>query len=564
MKSKFIYQLLILFAIISLELISCKSERGIMTEKLQTFISTFEQKAVPSFKDYTSTYFDATISGKKEDYDRAAELQIKFNKIFTNKDDFKLLKEIKESNAISDELLNRQLDVLYRAYLKNQIDEKKLEEMIKLQMEIENKFSTFRAKVRGKSVTDNEIEETLKNSTDSKLLKETWEASKQIGSLVSSDVLKLVRMRNETAKELGFNNYHEMSLKLAEQDPNEIEKIFDDLYERTQDVYAQIKNEIDDYLAKRYKISKAQLMPWHYQNRFFQEAPKIYEVNLDGYYRDKNLVELTEKFYTSINLPIKDIIERSDLFEKDGKYQHAYCIDIDRAGDVRVVCNIKPNYNWMNTMLHEYGHAVYSKFIDHNLPWTLREEAHTFTTEAIAMLFGRLASNAQWLKDMIKINSDEVEKIKDESFKSLRLEQLVFSRWAQVMYRFEKSMYENPDQDLNSLWWDLVEKYQLLKRPAGRNNPDWASKIHIALYPAYYHNYMLGELLASQFNNYICTNVLKVNSKDLQSFYNSSEVGNYLIEKVFKPGNRYYWNEMIEKATGEKLTSKYYAEQFVK
>ncbi|MCX8011421.1 MAG: M2 family metallopeptidase, partial [Ignavibacteria bacterium] len=201
MKSKFIYQLILVCTIVLVGLISCKSEKGLMTEKLKTFISNFEQKAIPAFKDYTSTYFNATISGKKEDYDKAAELQIKFNKIFTNKDDFKLLKEIKESNAISDELLNRQLDVLYRAYLKNQIDEKKLEEIIKLQMEIENKFSTFRAKVRGKSITDNEIEETLKNSTDSKLLKETWEASKEIGALVASDVLKLVRMRNETARE---------------------------------------------------------------------------------------------------------------------------------------------------------------------------------------------------------------------------------------------------------------------------------------------------------------------------------------------------------------------------
>ena len=44
---------------------------------------------------------------------------------------------------------------------------------------------------------------------------------------------------------------------------------------------------------------------------------------------------------------------------------------------------------------------------------------------------------------------------------------LIFSRWCQVMLRFEKGMYENPDQDLNKLWWDLVEKYQLLKRPDG-------------------------------------------------------------------------------------------------
>jgi peptidyl-dipeptidase A len=42
-----------------------------------------------------------------------------------------------------------------------------------------------------------------------------------------------------------------------------------------------------------------------------------------------------------------------------------------------------------------------------------------------------------------------------------------------------------------------------------------------------------------------------------------TEIGDYMKEKVFKPGSRYYWNEMIERATGEKLTAKYYAQQFV-
>ena len=258
------------------------------------------------------------------------------------------------------------------------------------------------------------------------------------------------------------------------------------------------------------------------------------------------------------------MIAKSDLFEKEGKYQHAYCTDIDRLGDVRVVCNVKPNYNWMGTMLHEFGHAVYSKNIDRNLPWTLREEAHTFTTEAIAMLFGRFASNPHWLVDVVGISQIEKNKIADASFNSLRLEQLVFSRWAQVVYRFEKSMYENPDQDLNKLWWDLVEKYQLLKRPENRNEPDWASKIHIALYPAYYHNYMLGELLASQLSFYINKSLLNSNDPMNQSFNGKAEVGKYLKNKIFDEGNKLYWNDMIEKATGEKLTAKYYAQQFIK
>ncbi|MCX6150785.1 MAG: M2 family metallopeptidase [Ignavibacteriales bacterium] len=562
MKSKIIYfgSFLVLLTLI----LGCgKSESEKMKEELTKFIKDYEIKVIPLTNESALAYFNASISGRKEDYDKSAEIEIKRSKIYSNKVDFAKLKKIKESNKIEDELLKRQLDIMYYAYLRNQIDDAKLEKMIKAQSEIENKFSTFRTEVNGKKLTDNQIEEILKNSKDSKELQAAWLGSKLIGRVVASDVVNLVKLRNGAAKELGFNNYHEMSLKLSEQDPQEIEKIFDELDNLTRDTFVKIKSEMDDVLAKKYNIAKEKLMPWHYQNRFFQEAPKIYSVNLDSYYKDKDIVNTTKTYYDGIGLPIDEMISKSDLYEKEGKYQHAYCTTIERNTDVRVVMNVKPNYNWMGTSLHEFGHAVYDKNIDQKLPWTLREPAHTFTTEAIAMLFGRFASNPVWMKDNLGISDAEKTKIAEDANKSLRLEQLVFSRWTQVVYRFEKSMYENPDQDLNKLWWDLVEKYQMLKRPEGRNEPDWASKIHIASYPAYYHNYQLGELFASQLSYYIADKILKSSDPKNESFYNKKEVGKYLIDNIFSVGEKYSWNTMIEKATGEKLTAKYYAKQFV-
>ena len=290
----------------------------------------------------------------------------------------------------------------------------------------------------------------------------------------------------------------------------------------------------------------------------------MYDVDLDKYYKGKDIEKLTSSYYAGIGLDITDILANSDLYEKPGKNQHAFCIDIDNEGDVRILCNIKDNSSWMNTMLHEYGHGVYDKYIDRDLPYVLRDPAHTFTTEAIAQMFGRFASNPQWLKDVVGISSKEKRAITEESLNTLRLEQLVFSRWAQVMYRFEKGMYENPDQDLNKLWWDLVEQYQMVTRPDNRQAPDWASKVHIATSPCYYHNYLLGELLASQLYYYITKEIFKSEDYKNQSFANNKAVGDYLLENIFKPGARYYWNDMIEKATGEKLTAKYYAMQFVK
>ena len=543
--------------------VSAKASVSDNEKQVKDFIQGYEAKVDPAYKKATTTEFDAQISGKENDYKKSSQAQIDLSKIYSNKDDYAVIKKLRKLK-IADKDLKRQLELIYNAYTGNQIAPEKLEAMIKLQTDIESKFNTFRADIDGKNLTDNEIENILKSSTSSAEVEKAWKGSKVIGQVVSDDIRKLVLMRNDAAKELGFKNYHQMMLKLNEQDPAQVEKLFNELDKLTRPAFVSLKKDIDASLAKKFNIPVSKLQPWHYQNRYFQEAPAIYKLDLDAYYKGKDLVQIMENYYAGIGMTADDIADRSDLYEKSGKYQHACENNMDRLSDIRVICNIKPNEYWMGTVLHEFGHGLYDKYTVKDMPWTFREPAHIFTTEAIAMMFGRMSSNPQWLHDAVGISREEQAKISDASFKIQRMTQLVFSRWAQVMYRFEKSMYENPSQDLNALWWRLVEKYQLVKKPAGRTEPDWASKIHIATAPAYYHNYLMGELLASQLNAYMVKNIIK--SKDIrnQSYAGNKEIGKYLIDKVFAPGRRLYWNDMIQQATGEKLTAKYYAKQFVK
>jgi peptidyl-dipeptidase A len=529
-----------------------------MEKRLRVFLSAYDAKVIPMYKEASITSWNANITGTDADLATSEKASFEFDKFFTDKKAFAELKEIKESNAVKDSILLRQLDLIYDAYLGKQIDTSLISTRLKMETDINKKYLNFRAKVDGKNLSDNQVEEILRNSVSSRELQAVWEAHKQIGPVVAEDIVKLVKHRNLIAKNLGFSNFHEMSLKLSDQNPAEVTATFDELDNLTRANFAQLKGEIDTFFAKRYGLKVSELQPWHYQNRFFQEAPEIYPVDFDKYYTAQDPVKLVAAFYDGIGLNVDAILARSDLYEKPGKNQHAFCTDIDRSGDVRTLDNIKPDSYWMNTILHELGHGVYSYYNDPALPFTLRDAAHTFTTEAIANLFGRMATNPQWMRNMGIIDANESAKIDEDARKSLRLQMLVFSRWAQVVYRFEKSMYENPDQDLNKLWWDMVEKYQMIKKPEGRNMPDWATKIHIALYPCYYHNYLLGELLASQVYSYLTTNITKN-----QSLVGDKAVGKYLREKIFMPGAKYQWNEMIEKATGEKLTAKYYAKQFL-
>ena len=531
--------------------------------EIQNLIENFETQAAELHRAASLAYFDASISGSSEDYQKAGALQLEMSKLYADRTLFAQIKKALEEETISDPILKRQIEVLYNSSAGYQFSEKLLREIVEESTKIEAKFATFRAKVDGEFVTDNEIEKALSDSTDQTKLEKYWTAGKQVGEEVADEVISLVKKRNRAAAELGYRNYREMSFLLSEQNPDELDKMFDELDRLTAPAYEKAKAEIDLYLSRKHRIQPSKLMPWLYQDRFNQHAPKIYNVDLDRYFKGKDIENITSEFFSGIGLPIEDMLQQSDLYEKDGKYQHAYCTDIDKCGDVRVLCNIKDNQSWMGTMLHEFGHAVYDKFVSPKLPWLLREHAHIFTTEAIAMFFGRLAFSPHWLRDFAGIDEKENTSISAACFKSQILEQLVFCRWEQVMYRFEKELYENPDQDLNSLWWRIVEKYQGLRKPEIRRAADWASKIHLALYPAYYHNYMLGEILASQLYYYITEKVLGGRMSEDFSFANISEAGEYLRHLFFSYGALYPWNELIVKATGEELKIDYYVRQFI-
>ena len=311
------------------------------------------------------------------------------------------------------------------------------------------------------------MRKVLKESRKPAERKEVWEGSKGVGPLVEADLKALVKLRNEAAHKLGFADYHKLQLHLNEQTQDQVLKLFDELDQLTREPFARLKREIDARLAEQSGVLIDELRPWHYQDPFFQEAPAIFAADFDSVYARTDILKLCRDFYAGIGLPIDDVIKRSDLYEKPGKSPHAFCTDIDRAGDVRVLANIVPNEYWMGTMLHELGHSVYSsKNIPASVPYVLRTEAHILTTEGIAMLFERFSKDADWLQAMGVPVTDPAAF--DKAGADARAKLLVFSRWAQVMFRFEKDLYADPDQDLNSLWWDLVERYQLVHRPDGR------------------------------------------------------------------------------------------------
>lgn len=528
-----------------------------MNNGFQQFLNRVAPEIAHRLTAVNEAYWRLTTRGAPEDEEAYIRQKGALLELFSNREDFETLRTFRDSGEITDQLQARQLTILYHHFLRNQIDRESTRELVRREAEIESRFTNFRAAYQGRKVSNNDLAEILLREKRSDKRREAWEAGKQIGREVAEKIRDLVKFRNRIARNLGFADFYSMSLSLEEMDETELFATLKNLEELTGGPFAGMKSELDETLAAGFGVRKEEIQPWHYSDPFFQEVPPTGEAGLDGYFAGKGIVELGRRFYRGIGLEVDDILARSDLFEREGKDQHAYSTDIDREGDVRVLTNLRPTELSMNTLLHELGHAVYSKYIDRQLPYLLRDEPHLFVTEAIAMMMGRLTRDPDWLKKVLNLKAEEVAQLTPALAWRLRLGELIFIRWGLVVVYFERELYRDPDQDLDTLWWDLAERLQYVKRPEGRKAPDWAAKIHIGTTPVYYQNYILGAVAASQIQAAIQREV------GAGGIAGNREAGRFLVEKIFRPGAAGAWNDLLRKATGQPLTPEYFVKQFV-
>jgi len=522
------------------------------TRALSRFIDDLVRELEPLQREFNELTWLANITGSPEHEQASARLDARIRLLFSKTEPYEFLRGIEKADHIADPALARQLKLLLNTYRAHQIPAATIERMVAIEKSLESRFNNFRALLGGERVSDNQIRQVLHRSEDMGERRAAWEASKQIGSEVVAELIELVKIRNAAARDLGFANYYAMMLTLDELDETELFQLLDDLDLGTRPLFDRYRAELDARLGKRFGIAPREVRPWHLSDPFFQEAPPA-EVDLDPYFRDRPLEELSASFFRSIGLEIEDLLKRADLYEKPGKSQHAFCLQVDRQGDIRVLCNLRPNEQWMSTLLHELGHAVYDQHIDLDLPYLLRTPSHTLTTEASAMLFGRLSKNAAWLHRYAGLDRAQATRAGEAFSRAIREQLLVQTRWCLVMCHMERALYRDPDQDLDSLWWELVERFQKVPRPDQRRAPDWASKIHFSVAPVYYQNYMLGEIMASQLQQHILGRVLGGGADAWERYVSSPKVGQFLTVSLFRSGKALDWRGTVRQATGAPL-----------
>ena len=359
--------------------------------------------------EFRRAYWDSQIEATPESEDRRSELELELRRV---KGDPEALIEV--TGALGEDLhepiLRRQLEVLRRRLTANQMDDDVRAEIVSVSSAVEGEFASFRPEVDGRRLSDNDILDVLHSSDDQNERRRAWEASKEIGARVEERVRDLVRLRNQAARDLGYADHYRMSLDLSEISEEWLFDFLDGVMRATDASFSSYKDALDASLARRFGVSE--IKPWHYGDPFFQDLPPDGRVSLDPVLKLASATELASRTFSGWGIDLAKVLELSDLYPRERKCQHAFCLDIDRTGnDVRILSNVVPGELWTSVMLHECGHAAYDIMIDSELPYLLHRPAHTFVTEAMATLAGRLVRDPEWLIAVAGLDRGRVEAV---------------------------------------------------------------------------------------------------------------------------------------------------------
>ncbi len=497
------------------------------------FCKELEPKSLKSNIDCWNFYINSTPENQKNYEDSTEEVY----KLYRNKDIYDKLRVLSDE-GLEDEHLSKQLKDLYREF-DEELNAGELKKALRdKENEIASKYNQYVPMIDGQEISKAEINKLLQTEKDVVLREKAYNAKVKGGDIIADDLVELVKMRNEFAKTKGYNNFFEYNLKEGyDVDANYLQNLLDEVYTNAKGVNDKIQSESKKELADEYGIRVNDLRQHHYGLLLDSNPAKMVNEKLKT---KEQVVDIAKKSYLGMGYDVDKMPITLDLFPRKNKNTHGFCFDIQAGKDARILANLTNDTGSIDTLCHELGHCVYHLGVDTDLPYLDQNETPALT-EAVAMMMGDLQQREDILKDIVP--DDVLDKFKADIKKS----EAKFINRSMLIIDFEKSMYENPEQNLPQLWHDLRVKYTGANEQEELNN-EWATIPHYLSHPAYYQNYFRANLMKAQIYQYL--------HNTLGNLTENTSTAEFLDKNLFQYGTSIDENDLIEKFTGEPLSSK--------
>ncbi|MCK9412792.1 MAG: M2 family metallopeptidase [Prolixibacteraceae bacterium] len=566
---KYLLLFLVLFSV------SCLNEKQQSEMILRHYIDKNVDLIRNFTKESTVALWNVNLSGNERDYMKLINLELDFNNtnqsksglfspdkftpftenVFTKEKDFELLKRLKNSELITDTMLKRQLTVLYQSFMGPQVEANRYRKLRFAETKLWQSFSAIKVELEGKKYAGGQLDSIRKNSTDTTILKKVYTAYREKGRQIAGDIIQMVKMRNEFARDFGYTDYYQLAVETKDQTPEKIKILLNEIELKTNDQFYEAKALVDKVLSKKYHIRIQDLRCYHYNDERSSYLPRKFSDKMDSLYRKDDPIVLAAQFFSGLGLPVQDVIEKSDLKYRSGKSAGTSIFNVDFKNDLRMLATIKDNADGMKKIMHLCGHASHFKNISDNVPYLLKDP-NSVVAEGVASFFESLTMNNLWLKDEFEMDSVSNREYKLLCMHFMQVDRLYRFRRLLVKSVFEREIYRNPDQNLGALWYRLNEEYLGIRPPNDQYTTDWATASYFTSLSCSVHNFVLADLFAGQLQHYIEKNILDVTNPVYQ---NNKSVGQYLVTQLYRFGDLLPWEQLIEKSTGEPLNPAYFA-----
>jgi len=423
---------------------------------------------------------------------------------------------------VKDPILSRRLDVWSDSLLLAKVESKP--EIVELQQKVAYQVMSHGYLVGGKRISLGEVRAIVRANPDKKAREAAWRSHNELNRIVSKEMLKLFRLRNKAAQELGFETYVDLRLeKNGQMSRERVETLLTELTTATQDFYKELIEKGAE------KLGIETIEPWDVQYILEQQGgiPK-------AYFPKDRLNASLEQWAQHMGFSIDDYgIEPVFV---DIPY-NGLTMGLERD-KIKILANPDDGYTYYRTHFHELGHALHSalKEIDH---YILRRESSIFN-EGMAELFGYISSDKSWLTDFYGL---------DEATAQKALESAVGPKFHYIRQRtayclFEYQAYQDLDQDLDEL---MAKIEQDVLHCTFDSTARWASNGWYVSYPVYWQNYVLADFVASQINHHL--------QREIGSLTSDRAAFDYVVEHYIKHGALVPWLDKVLLGTGKELDS---------
>ena len=367
--------------------------------------------------------------------------------------------------------------------------------------------------------TDRELAFRALNTPDSRVVDQTG---------------RLLRLRNQTAKRMGYNDCFSLLMSAANLRTDDYRRMIDDIDAVTRPAWDSLMIGLQTKL----QANVGQLEVWDWEHDFKRPVSEV-----NQYFPVDSQLNILRSSMAGLGFRL-DALPIYMLVDTSVPERSSTVLIVDVPDDVRVICHLTDGAAGMSRLLGQVGQALYAVSVSQEEP-AFKRLLSPEMLEGIRLYFAQLVRNKQWLTTYAAVPSD----VADRYLKAAHADEQYRLRMLLVGAAFEREAYDNPNQDLGMLYWRLFDSYTGL--PRHDDLSPWASSVQLVDEPLGSYVALAGAVIAAQTEGALTRQYgAPVNKPDVRAF---------LLQNYFRFGSRYQWRELLERGTGEELSPRYLA-----